>query len=313
MNDYIIFDAHCDTVSEMSDKNLDITTDKLHWNLQTVKEFKGYIQVFAAFVDKHSTSMSPLNRCLKLIEKYYTEIDDRGDIHHCTTGSEIEKSLRENKCASFLAVEGGEALEGNISAVSALYRLGVRLITLTWNYANEIADGALEGRGGGLTDFGKDVVKRMNELHMLVDVSHLSEAGFWDVVKLTSAPIIASHSNAYKVCAHPRNLKDDQIRAIIKVGGGIGINFYPDFLTNSNCASVKDIVKHIRHMFEIGACKCVGIGADFDGVDYLPDGMFSNEGILSLIDALKADGFSETEIKDITSSNFLRLFKQVLG
>ncbi len=307
----MIFDAHCDTMSRILDEGKQLLSNDLEIDLRRMPE--NYIQVFAAFVDKENCEKTPLNRCLNIIERYHSEIEkNSGVIRHCTTYDEIVQAISAGKRAAILSVEGGEALDGNLSALWALYRLGVRLMTLTWNYPNEIADGALTESKGGLTPFGKTVVTEMNRLGMVIDVSHLSERGFWDVMELTSAPIVASHSNARALCGHLRNLTDEQIRAVIQNRGAIGLNFYPEFLTDSGQADIDDILRHLEHMLALGGEECVGFGSDFDGVDCLPHGIGGIEDMPKLVERLLQAGYSEDLVKKIAAENFLRVFHEIL-
>lgn len=308
-----IFDAHCDTIFELCEQKTRLYENDLQLDLKRLQDFDGYIQFFAAFVDKTGISCSPLNHCLKLIETYYAEIErNHGVMTHCNCWNDIQNALDQKKVASLLSLEGGEALDGNLSALWMFYRLGVRLITLTWNHVNELADSITESRGGGLTDFGREVVKRMNEYGMIIDVSHLSEQGFWDVAEVSKRPFVASHSCAKALCAHPRNLNDAQIQAIVEKGGCIGINFYPEFLSDSGHATVDDIVRHIQYIFSLGGHKNVGFGSDFDGVERLPENMRGVQDWPVLIDALHRAKMTEEEISDVSCNNFARVIKQIL-
>lgn len=311
MNDMTFFDAHCDTMSRILDKDSRLLSNDLEIDLQRMPE--KYIQVFAAFVDKEHCGCSPLNRCLRIIERYHSEIEkNSSSIRHCVTYDEIIQALSDGKRAAVLSVEGGEALDGNLSALWALYRLGVRLITLTWNYPNEIADGALTESKGGLTAFGKNVVREMNRLGMVIDVSHLSERGFWDVIEITSSPVVASHSNAQALCGHLRNLTDEQICAVIQNRGVIGLNFYPEFLNDSGRADIEDILRHLEHMLELGGEDCVGFGSDFDGVERLPDGITGIQDMHCLTERMLQRGYSDDLVKKIAAENFLRVFREIL-
>jgi membrane dipeptidase len=196
-----------------------------------------------------------------------------------------------------------------------LYKLGVRLLTLTWNQRNQIADGAGESRtGSGLTEFGLKVIGEMNNLGMLIDVSHLSETGFWDVIKRSNAPIVASHSNCYALCPHLRNLKDEQIKAIADKGGVIGITFVPNFLTQEKRkTTVEDVAKHIDYLVEKAGVDYVGLGSDFDGTGGLPLGLEGVDKIPNITEELLNQGYKEKDIKKILGENFLRVFKEVVG
>ena len=301
---YSIFDAHCDTMNEILDKGENIIKNNLHIDFERMKQYDKYVQIFAAFVDKKSITVSPKERVGQIIEVYRREIEN-SPICHCESYEQLE---RESYC-SLLGIEGGEAIEGSLETLEKFYCGGVRIMTLTWNYRNEIADGITESDGRGLTDFGKSVVKKMNKLGMVVDVSHLSEKGFWDVYKTAEKPFIVSHSDAKALCAHPRNLNDEQIKAVIECGGVIGINFYPEFLDNSGKCTIERICDHIDYMIELGGENNIGFGSDFDGVEYLPDGVTGIECMDKIIEMLKARGYSDRTVKKIAFDNFLRVLR----
>ena len=168
--------------------------------------------------------------------------------------------------------------------------------------------------GSGLTKFGLKVIDEMNDLRMLIDVSHLSETGFWDVIKRSKAPIVASHSNCYALCPHLRNLKDEQIKALADKGGVIGITFVPNFLTQEKRkTTVKDVVAHIDYLVEKAGIDCVGLGSDFDGTGALPLGLEGVEKIPYITEELLNRGYKEKDIKKILGENFLKVFKEVVG
>ncbi len=307
-----IFDAHCDTVFELREQKLELCKNTLHLDINRMSEYDTYIQVFAAFIDKKKIRRSPMNECLSLIDKYHTELDKNKDkISPILSAADLEKAAKFGGVYSILSIEGGEALEGDLSALYKYYDLGVRLITLTWNYANELADGICESRGGGLTEFGKAAVSAMEKMGIIIDVSHLSEAGFWDVFEVTTMPFVASHSCVKALCNHRRNLTDEQIRAVIKRDGCIGVNFYPEFLLEGEC-KVYDIYRHIEYILSLNGENSVGLGSDFDGVAYLPNDMSGVQNMDGLIGLFKAEGLSDKVIEKITFENFYRVFHSVL-
>ena len=186
-------------------------------------------------------------------------------------------------------------------------------LCLTWNYRNEIADGVFESESrGGLTLFGKEVVKNMNSLGMLIDLSHISERGFWDVMELSKQPVITSHSNAKKICSHIRNLHDEQIMAIKNNGGVIGINLCPDFLSDNKDAYLKDIIKHIEYIVGLTGIDHIGLGADFDGIDSLPKDINGVEDIYKIADELLKLNYSNEDVEKFLGKNFLRIIKEIL-
>lgn len=214
--------------------------------------------------------------------------------------------------AALLSVEGGECLNGELSILRQLYRLGVRSMLLTWNHRNLLADGVEEECGGGLTEFGRLVVAEMNRLGMIIDVSHLCEASFYEVISLSSKPVIASHSNAGAICPHVRNLNDSQLKTIAANGGVVGINFYPRFLNNTDKANLDDVVKHIEHVCSVTGENHIGIGADFDGIDCTPDGLEGTQCIPALFERLEQLNYGTGLLEKIAGLNFMRVIKQIL-
>lgn len=238
-----------------------------------------------------------------------------------------------------LTLEEGAVLRGSLSHLRNFYRLGVRMIALTWNYPNEIGapNFCFSSTGQplftsrsqtGLTDCGIHMIQEMERLGMLIDVSHLSDGGFWDVIRYTQKPFVASHSNAASVCNICRNLTDDMIRALGKRGGVMGLNFCTDFLCepteenrtsmggilSSDCipvSQISDMVRHIRHISNVGGIEVCALGSDFDGIENLLE-FGDASGICMLADALKKDGFSSSDIDKIFHENVLRVYREVL-
>ena len=269
-----IFDAHCDTIEKIHRFGGNLYSNDYHLDTKRMQKYENFAQVFAAFTDVEelSPNVTPTEHTLSLIECYHNQIEQNSEhIAHCATSNDISRAFDNGKIAAMLSIEGGEALGGDLDNLRMFYNLGVRILTLTWNHKNELGSGIFGGRGG-LTDFGKAVVFEMNRLKMLIDVSHLNEAGFWDVIKITKMPVIASHSNAFAQCNHPRNLTDKQIAALVDMQGCIGINLYTDFL-NAPTADIDDVSRHIEHFEKLGAGGTLGLGCDLDGVDKLPAGI----------------------------------------
>ncbi|HHX18659.1 MAG TPA: membrane dipeptidase [Clostridium sp.] len=310
----IIVDAHCDTITKIMETNSNLYKNNCHVDVERLKKYKNCVQFFAAFVDKSLYYPNTLKRALEIINVFYQEVENCKDhIMLCCNYNHIEKAFKEEKIAAILSIEGGEALQGEVSMLKIFYRLGVRSLCLTWNYRNEIADGVFESESrGGLTLFGKEIIKEMNFLGMLIDLSHISESGFWDVMELSKQPVIASHSNAKKVCSHIRNLNDDQIMAIKNNGGVIGINLCPDFLSDNKDAYLKDIIKHIEYIVGLIGIDHIGLGADFDGIDSLPKDINGVEDIYKIVDELLKLNYSNEDVEKFLGKNFLRVIKKVL-
>lgn len=307
-----IFDMHCDTLQKLTDLGGNLGDNAYHFDIKRAKmQGCDYIQTFAVFIDRESDLLPPFERCRQLIDTYYNQIDkNKEEIMHCKNTADTKTALESKKIASFLSIEGGEAIEGKIEKLRYFYEKGVRIMTLCWNYDNEIC-GGIENNNCGITPFGKIVVEEMNKIGMLIDVSHASEQSFWDVIEASEKPIAATHSNAKKICGHKRNLTDEQISAIIKNGGCIGINFYSDFISENEC-QISHLLSHIEHILSLGGENNIGIGSDFDGMNHLPQGVNGVEDICRIIDEMQSCGYSDLLIKKIMAGNFLNLMKKIL-
>lgn len=308
----IVVDAHCDVLTALEEqkRRLGEKSPAGHVDLPRLQQGGVNVQFFAAYVPP-GDSPRALTRALALIDRFYLELEANArEIMLVKSFSDLENALAEKKIAAVLTIEGGEALNGRIEVLRIFYRLGVRCLTLTWNCRNEIGDGVDEERTkGGLTRFGEEVVREMNRLNMLVDVSHLSEAGFWDVLEISTGPVIASHSNCRKLCAHPRNLTDEQIRALAAAGGVIGLCFYPPFVHTSE-PSVEKLLDHVDHVRKVAGIDCIGLGSDFDGFSGALPGLEDVSRLPVLTEGLLRRGYREEEIKKILGGNFLRLLRK---
>ncbi len=308
-------DMHCDTVlGLMKDKeNLELYSNDLSIDIQKLKKGNSLAQFFAMFVYLKAEK-DPMELCLEMIDKFYTELEKNVDyISLATNYEEIIKNDNEGRMSAVLTIEEGGAIKGKLHNLRNFYRLGVRAITLTWNYPNEIGypNTNYQHKDEGLTSFGEEVVHEMNRLGMLVDVSHLSDQGFYDVARLTSKPFIASHSNSRAIKDHSRNLNDHMIKTLSDNGGVMGICFERDFLGESEKARVEDMIRHIKHIKNVGGIDVIALGSDFDGCH--PDVEISNIGeIEKLAYALKDNKFTEDEIDKIFYKNALRVIKDVL-
>ncbi len=281
MYNYEIFDAHCDTLCMIADHGGDIRKNKYNLDKERMMLYNKYTQVFACF-------MAPEHR-----ERAMQRFDRLADTFDAQDFSGIKPML---------SVEGGEMIR-SAEDIEYLRNRGVRCIALTWNNSNRIAGGADEP-DRGLTGFGRTVVRKMNELGILIDVSHLNDKSFYDIEKINTGILIATHSNSRSVCNHRRNLTDDMFRIIRDTGGAAGINLYPPFVAESGVCGVSDILCHIDHWLELGGENAIGLGGDFDGVENdLPDGINGCEDYYKLLCMLD----NETAEK-ISHKNFERVF-----
>lgn len=311
----IIVDGHCDTLSNLATGKRRLSEESAdgHLDLPRLKRGGGNVQFFAAYIESEYKPERALKRALQLLDLFFREMEANSQwISIVRNSDEINQALLEKKFAALLTIEGGEVLDGDLGILRLLYRLGVRSITLTWNQRNQIADGIGERRtGGGLTGFGLEVVKEMNRLGMLIDVSHISEAGFWDVLKYSTKPVAATHSNCQGICSHPRNLSDEQIKALDAQGGIMGMNFYPAFISG-NQASLDDLLDHIDYIRNLVGTQVIGLGSDFDGIDSTPLGLEDVTQLPNLTRGLVARDYSDGEIRGILGANFLRVIKEVV-
>ncbi|MFZ5597505.1 MAG: dipeptidase [Bacillota bacterium] len=310
-----VVDAHCDTLTALGKqgRRLGQRSVKGHVDLPRLVDGGVNVQFFAAFIDPLYRD-NPLARAMEIFDVLFGEMEDNGGaVGLVKAYSDIERFISEKKVAALLSVEGGEALAGRIEVLRVFYQLGVRSITLTWNGRNELGDGVAEaGSGGGLTRFGAAVVREMNRLGMLVDVSHMAGKGFRDVLEESSKPVIASHSNCRKLCSHPRNLDDDQIKALAAGGGVVGLCFYPYFLDDGGTATLDRLLDHAEHMACVAGVDCIGIGSDFDGIEAVVPDLYDVTCLPLVTEGLLKRGFSSGEVEKILGGNFLRVMKQVL-
>jgi membrane dipeptidase len=310
----MIIDMHCDSVLEAFQENRKMSDRSTtgHFDLPRMQEAGVKIQFFALFPGI-TASLSPLKQALILGDYFWEQYEESQEImQFITSHQSLLQLLDSKKCGALLTVEGGEVLEGDIRMLKVLYRMGVRSLCLTWNNRNEIADGVAEMQtGGGLTLFGREVVKKMNKLGMIVDVSHIAEKGFWDVLELSEDPVIASHSNSQAVWEHPRNLTDEQIKGIAQKKGVIGLNFVADFLGEQG-SGFDQLLRHIDHICDIVGDEYLGFGSDFDGTENLLAGIDDVTVYPELVSYLKKRNYKDATIRKICGENCLRVLNAVL-
>lgn len=311
-----IVDGHCDSLIHFvnGERTLINPSEGGHWDIQRAKDGGVTLQFLAAYIEsKYKPSMST-SRGLQLIEGAHRLITENSEqLFLVQSREDLKKIPDPNRIGILLSVEGGEILGENLYMLDIIFKLGVRALGLTWNQRNALADGVGEiNTKSKLTLLGQDVVLRMNQLGMLVDVSHLNEAGFWHVLELSTYPMTASHSCAQALCDHPRNLSDQQLRAIREHNGVVGVNFYPRFLKKSGKTTIKDVVRHISHIADVAGVESVGLGSDFDGISEAPEGLKNVADVTNLLEDLTKAGFTSKEIEMISGANFLRLLAGVL-
>lgn len=313
-----IMDAHCDTLLDIAAGRRRLAERGKGGHIDLPRMVDGGVssQIFAIYVEPEYLPGAGARQALRLVDVFHREIEENSDsLVFATRAGDVGRARDEGKIAAFLSIEGGEALDGSIELLRIFHKLGVRLMTLTWSRRNELGDGAYEGgTHGGLTRFGVDVVREMDRLGMVVDVSHLSEATFWHVMEVSTNPVIASHSNAKALCGHSRNLSDEQAKAIAGSGGVIGVTFVGPFL-GAGRQSVQGVADHIDHFAGLIGADNVAIGSDFDGVSdsALPEGLPDVSHMPAIIDELVRRGYSDAAVRGIMGANLLRVVEGVIG
>ena len=306
-----VFDAHCDTISRCWHLHEGLRSNTGHLSLEKTSGFSRYCQFFALFADKARVDFrgGSMEETYSSLLGCFREQMARNShaVVQCRTVRDVELAHCRGKAAAFLTVEGAELLGCDPDRLDRAAEDGVTAINLTWNHANALSGSNAEHPEQGLTPLGKRFVEKMEDLHILVDVSHLSEAGFWDVAEQARRPILASHSNAKSVWAHTRNLTDEQITAIIENQGVIGLNLYKDFVGGSRDMDM--LRSHLDRILELGGAAAVGLGGDWDGCDVIDD-LPSIDRLSRFYEYLLSRGYHETVVQDLFYNNLMRIVSQ---
>lgn len=376
-----IADMHCDTIERLlgirrtgysqhekkeAKMQEDLRRNNGHLDLLGMKKSGYLLQNFALFVNL-GTGRDPWEEVCALQQLFCEEMKKHSDlIAPVLSYQDIERNQRQGKMSAMLTVEEGAVCKGELSKLHKLYEMGVRMMTLTWNYPNEIGFPNLDGRRGkevwglcceirekmestqceptagredfrcrrkqvqaifedyfykpnttdGLTEQGFLFVNEMEKMGMIIDVSHLSDAGFYDVLECTTKPFVASHSNARAMCRASRNLSDDMIRKLAERGGVMGLNYCADFLKEvpvgeRNPGNLEDMVRHAKYITDVGGIEVLGLGSDFDGID-TNEGLPGADSMYLLWEALKNGGYTESQLDKIFSENVLRVYAEIL-
>lgn len=308
-------DAHCDIFSKIETPD-ELFMNHHHWDAQRALKNGPFIQVFSSFAgdrfrDHPKVHMEAQFIKALMIEKKYPDrlklIRSQADLEIAVEDSSLKRIY------GLLEAEGAEILGGSIEELNRLYREGLRILTLVWNYDNEVCDSVAGVHSHkGLSEFGRNVIHTAQRLGMLIDVSHASDKTFDDCIAITQKPIMASHSNSRALCGHRRNLTDDQIKAVAQTHGIIGINFYPLFLSHTGNAHFVDIIRHIEYIAGLAGPAFIGIGSDFDGFSDLPEGMTGVEDLYRIMEALLRLNYSQHDVEGIAGINFTSLLSRVL-
>lgn len=358
-----IVDMHCDTISRLLEQRKNGQEEGLlqnsgHLDLLRMRESGYLLQNFALFVNVGACE-NPWEELCALYRLYEQELSRYHEvIRQVLCYEDIAVNEREGYLSAMLTVEEGAVCGGSMEKLQTLYEMGVRMLTLTWNYPNELGYPNLNSERGreawkrcaalraknaagnlslrekekgqeafedyfyrpdeqnGLTECGREFVARMEELGMIVDVSHLSDRGFYDVAACAAKPFVASHSNARAVCRSVRNLTDEMIRMLAERGGCMGLNYCADFLTEpdvgrENPGTIDAVVRHAKHITKVGGVEVLGLGSDFDGIDTNRE-LPGAQSMEKLWDALHKAGFTQAQLDGIFGGNVLRLYRETL-
>lgn len=313
-----IVDFHCDTITELEKHGKKLRKNDLNLDLERMHKLGILVQDFAIFVrlSEYKSLDEAWAYTMRMCDFFDGEMEANKDlILPIKTYADVETAQRENKTAALLSIEEGGVLDEDITRVKLLHDKGVRLITISWNFENTL------GYPHSLTEptidkhlkpFGREVVEAMNELKMIVDVSHSGDGDFWDVADMVKGPFVASHSDARAIEPHSRNLTDDMLRELAKHGGVTGINFFSKFLGHDGTGSIEQMITHFKHIKNVAGIDVLALGSDFDGFGGA-SGVRTCEDFPKLFAALEKAGFTSEELEKITYKNAMRVIKDVIG
>ena len=310
-----VFDLHCDTALELLGRpdraERSLRKNNCHIDLERAGKLAGYCQCFACFTTpamQEWMNVSPVTVFEKEIAVLQKNLcENRNVISQAFTAEDIETNFCKGKMSAVFTIEGPAGFGFDPSLLENLYQIGFRITSLGWNEKNPLAGSNVTG--GGLTDIGREYVKEAQRLGMIVDVSHISDEAFWDIMDITQAPIVATHSNARAVCDHSRNLTDEMFLEICKTGGVAGFNLYDAFVGEN--ADLDKVCDHFLHFMELDPDgKHIALGGDLDGCDTLPKGFSGVESYPDLADKLMRRGLSEESLYNIYWNNALGVMKR---
>lgn len=317
------FDLHCDTLYECYEARKILRENDLMIDRNKVSGFDEYVQFFALFCGavpphpipgRRSLTDLPAEDRLDAMLRTASEqfLQNRDWLYQCYCAEDLISPERRGRAAAFLSIEGAELLY-NEEAIQRAYSAGMRMVTLSWNYRSQYACGARTDNSAGLTEKGKQLVRELVQMGVILDVSHLSDAGFWDLCVQTEAPFMASHSNSRAVCQNGRNLTDLQFQELVRRGGLVGINLYSAFLRNDGeQGTLTDAVRHIEHFCALGGREILALGCDFDGCDSLPREIHSAADMEYLAEALLKLNYPQSTVDGLFFDNALHFINRML-
>jgi membrane dipeptidase len=313
---YALIDLHCDTLTDWkytSTGKLDTLNDSERvLSLDSIPEDVHWAQFYAIFVPDEVRGQAAIDYYEANRDSFYRQMEKFNNrVMPCRTASDMEAAWAAGKTSAFLTIENGSALAGDLKRVKLLADEGVRAITLVWNGENELGSGHTTNHG--LSNIGKDMVSEMEKQGIIVDISHLNDSGFDDLLKVAKKPFMATHSNARTVCSHKRNLTDDMIREMIHRDCLIGLNYFVKFIKDDGeVKGLDDLYRHVEHFFELGAEKNLALGSDFDGA-ILPECLNSPANAAGLYQYFISRGLTQDQAEGIMYKNAQAFFQKNLG
>lgn len=304
-----------------STEGLDRPIDGFHTSIDRLRAGGVGGQFWSVWVDAALEGADQVTATLEQIDFVHRLVQEYPeDLSLATTAAEARAAMADGRIASLIGIEGGSQIGGSLGALRQYARLGARYMTLTWSVTTDWADSATdESRHGGLNDFGREVVREMNRIGMLLDLAHVSPATMRDALDASTRPVVVTHSCALALCDHPRNVPDDVIERIGHGGGVVMVAFVPSFVSQARhdwvesgaegdapAVTIADVANHIDHIRDIAGVQSVGLGADYDGTDAMPSGLGDVSGYQDLLDELRGRGWSTGELELLAHGNVLR-------
>ncbi len=316
-------DFHCDTLMRLYDlystgnHQETLWKNNGHIDLERLVAAGNYAQFFACFLwlEGKPVQASHYLDALAMADRFHQELAEHPEaVAFAGNYADYLANKQAGKLSAFLTVEEGGILEGNLSRLDTLYQKGVRILTLTWNFENCLGypNAGLTWQHQGLKPFGLEALERMEELGIAVDVSHLSDGGFADVLKYSKRPFLATHSNARSICGHERNLTDEMLRQLAEKGGVTGLNLCGAFLQDNGESTVEAMVRQMRHILNVGGAEVLCLGTDFDGVEDLLE-IHGCQDMGKLVEGMERSGFTTSEIEAVCYKNAERFLENYWG
>ena len=319
----MILDSHIDTPTMLVRHHRNLGIDNPDGHVDFPKMKAGGIDgaFFALYTAPEMEPDAATRHALEMLAATYDTCEDNADYANlCFGPDEVAENAKNGLISVCMGMENAAPIQESLSLLRSFYRMGVSYMTLTHNGDNAVADSAAEGkRWGGLSPFGREVVAEMNAMGMMIDLSHASDQTFWDCIKLSKAPVIATHSSCRALCGHRRNLTDEMLKALGEKDGYVGINFYPYFLSDqydekkSWRPGVKEIVDHIDHAVALAGIDHVGLGSDFDGIEVTPEGVENISRIGVVLEEMRRRGYSEEDILKVSGQNLLDVWFRIVN